>query len=219
MARDLHDDVSQQLAGLSIALSGLKHRMDALHVDKDLKADLRTLHERSTSLAQSVRHLSHDLHPTVLRHAGLVAALSTYCREVQGSHGIELTYSAEGDFESMPPQVALSLYRIAQEAARNVIAHSGASRAEVRLRRTGDHAELTVTDDGRGFDVESSITRGKGLGLVSITERVRFARGTVRITAEPRKGTCVRVRIPMDTPVRADAGTTAESAQREYSLT
>jgi signal transduction histidine kinase len=130
-----------------------------------------------------------------------------------------VTCSAEGDFESMPPQVALSLYRIAQEAARNVIAHSGASRAEVRLHRTGDHAELTVTDDGRGFDVERSITRGKGLGLVSITERVRFARGTVRITTEPRKGTCVRVRIPVDTPVRPDADTTAESAQREYSLT
>ena len=87
VARDLHDDVSQQLAGLSIAFSGLKHRMDELQVGEELRADLRALHERTITLAQNVRHLSHDLHPTVLRHAGLVAALTSYCAELERSHG------------------------------------------------------------------------------------------------------------------------------------
>ncbi len=83
VARDLHDDVSQQLAGLSIALSSLKRRMDEPHVSEDLQADLRALHQRTTTLAQNVRHVSHDLHPTVLRHAGLVAALTSYCAELE----------------------------------------------------------------------------------------------------------------------------------------
>ena len=219
IARDLHDDVSQQLAGLSIALSGLTHRLGESRVAEDLRADLRTFHERLTILAHSVRGLSHDLHPTVLHHAGLVVALTTYCNEVQRAHGTEINCSAEGDFESIPPQVALSLYRIAQEAVRNVIAHAEAGRADVRLYRVGDQAELTVTDDGNGFDVGSSLTRSKGLGLVSIAERVRLASGSVRITAESRKGTCVRVQIPVIGLPRRDAGTGAEEARSEYSLT
>ena len=162
VARDLHDDVSQQLAGLSIALSGLKHRMDELHVSEDLQADLRALHQRTATLAQNVRHLSHDLHPTVLRHAGLVTALTSYCAELERSHGIVLTCSAEGDFASIAPEVALCLYRIAQEALRNVVAHAGASRADVRLLRTGDDVEMTIADDGKGFDVAGSLEAGQG---------------------------------------------------------
>jgi PAS domain S-box-containing protein len=219
IARDLHDDVSQQLAGLSIALSGLTHRLDEFSVAEDVLGDLRKLHERATALAHSVRHLSHDLHPTVLQHAGLVLALRAYCSEVQRVHRADINCSAEGDFESIPPQVALSLYRIAQEAVRNVIAHAEASRADVRLYRVADQVELTVTDDGNGFDVGSSLTRGKGLGLVSIAERVRLARGSVRITAESTKGTCLRVQVPVVAMPRSDAGTRAEAAQREYSLT
>ena len=105
---------------------------------------------------------------------------------------------------SLAPETALSLYRIAQEALRNVIAHAGASRADVRLLHTGDQAELTIADDGRGFDVAGPPRRGRGLGLVSITERVRLAGGTVSITAEAGKGTCVRVRIPANGQVRSD---------------
>jgi PAS domain S-box-containing protein len=196
IARDLHDDVSQQVAGLSIAISGLKRRMNAGHVGEDLQADLRALHLRTTALAVNVRHLSHDLHPTVLRHAGLAAALTDYCAEVERSHGTVVRCSAEGDFALVAPEAALCLYRIAQGALRNVIAHAGASRADVRLLTSDDHAELVIADDGRGFDVARALKRGTGLGLVSITERVRLARGTVSITSEAKKGTRVCVRIP-----------------------
>jgi PAS domain S-box-containing protein len=196
VARDLHDDVSQQLAGVSIALSGLKRRMDELQVSEDLKADLRSLQQRTATLAQNVRHLSHDLHPTVLRHAGLVAALTSYCAELGRSHGTAVTCSAEGDFTAIAPEAALCLYRIAQEALRNVIAHAGASRADVRLARNGNHAEITITDDGQGFDVAGSLKRGQGLGLVSIAERARLAGGNVSIAAELKKGTHVCAQIP-----------------------
>ncbi len=218
IARDLHDDVSQQLAGLSIALSSLKHRMEESQVGEELKADLRALHQRATTLAQNVRHLSHDLHPTVLRHAGLVAALTSYCADLQRSHGPVLSCSAEGDFASIAPEVALCLYRTAQEALRNVVAHADASRADVRLLRNGDNAEITITDDGKGFDVARSLERGKGLGLVSIRERVRLAGGTVSFGAFGEQGTRVRVQIPVNAPQKADAPSGAGGEQREVSL-
>ena len=84
--------------------------------------------------------------------------------------------------------------------------------ADVRLLRSGDEVELTVTDNGSGFDVTSAIERGRGLGLVSIAERVRLARGTFGITAESKKGTCVRVRIPAKTLVKSDVDSGANGA-------
>jgi signal transduction histidine kinase len=192
--------------------------MDDVHVGEDVKADLRALHERTATLAQNVRHLSHDLHPTVLRHAGLVAALTSYCSEAEQTHGTVLRCSAEADLGPIGPEVAICLYRIAQEALRNVVAHAGASRADVRLLRAGDHVELTIADDGKGFDVAGSLKKGKGLGLVSITERVRLAGGTVSITAESKKGTRVHVRIPANVLVKGDAGSAAEDGRRERTL-
>jgi signal transduction histidine kinase len=218
IARDLHDDVSQQLAGMSIACSGLEQRFAESNVDEDLLDDLRALHQRTSALAQNVRHLSHDLHPTVLRHAGLVAALTAYCAELERTHGTVLTCRAEGDFTSIAPDVALCLYRIAQEALRNVIAHADARRGDVELLCTGDHAAMTITDDGKGFDVDSAFERPKGLGLVSITERLKLAGGTVSIVADAATGTRVRVQIPTSAGVRTEAGSAPSGASREYSF-
>jgi signal transduction histidine kinase len=116
-----------------------------------------------------------------------------------------LTCSADGDFSAIPPEPALCLYRVAQEALRNVTAHAGASRADVRLIRRDDITEMTVADDGKGF-VVGFPQRGKGLGLVSITERVRLAGGTVSIVTEMNKGTRVSVRIPISSRLSVEAG-------------
>lgn len=205
VARELHDDVSQQLAGLSMAFSALKHRMGGLRGSEELQGDLRALQDRTSTLAEHVRLLSHDLHPTVLQHVGLVAALTTYCSEVQRSHGIAVTCSAQGDFVSIAPEAALCLYRIAQEALRNVVVHAAARRADVRLRRTDDVAEITITDDGKGFDVASAHASRTGLGLVSITERVRLAGGAVSIVTELTKGSRVHAQIPPNAFAKPDA--------------
>ncbi len=197
IARDLHDDVSQQLAGISIALSRVRHRMEVLGTTDDLKEELRGLHERASAVAQNIRHISHDLHPTVLQHAGLAAALGASCADIERLHGTVASCVVEGDITSLAPEAALSLYRIAQEALRNVIVHAGAQRVEVRLEQVDGHAELSVTDDGRGFDAESRASRGSGLGLVSIAERARLARGTLRVSSRTGHGTTVRVRIPV----------------------
>jgi len=211
IARDLHDDVSQQLAGMSIAVSQLRHRMGDFAGSNERQEDLRALQQRTSSLAENVRHLSHDLHPSVLRHVGLVAALTTYCAELQRAHGTVLTCRAEGDFNTIAPELALCLYRVAQEALRNVTAHAGASCADLQLVRTDDGTEMVVTDDGKGFDVVDSLNRGKGLGLVSITERVRLAGGSVSIAPHVIRGTRVSVRIPASARVRIDGVTAVAS--------
>ena len=215
IARELHDDLSQQLAGISIGLSGLKRRLEATAVEEGLLGEVKTLHERTAHLAQSVRHLSHDLHPTVLRHAGLVAALTSYCAEIERSHGTRSACMADGDFAGLDPETALCLYRIAQEAMRNVIAHSRAGRAEVRLRLAGNEIELTVSDDGRGFDVTTSLHRSPGLGLVSISERARLAGGSLRIDSKPANGTRLQVRLPARSTAATEAAAASEAPREE----
>ena len=198
VARDLHDDVSQQLAGLSIALSSLKRRMVELPDSEGVQRELGALQQRTLMLTENVRHVSHDLHPSVLRHVGLVTALTAYCGELSRPHGVVMRCSAEGDFDDVAPEAALCLYRIAQEALRNVVAHAEASMADVQLRRIGGSGELTIADNGKGFDLAGSHGNGKGLGLVSMTERVRLAGGTLSIETALKKGTRLRAQIPMN---------------------
>jgi PAS domain S-box-containing protein len=197
IARDLHDDVSQQLAGVSIAFSGLKQRLGEYGVTQELQQELVDLQQQTLTLARNVRQLSHDLHPTVLRHLGLDKALTSYCGELERSHGVVMRCGAEGDLASIVPEASLCIYRIAQEALRNVVAHADASRADVRLVRRGEDAEITITDDGRGFDVNDPESRN-GLGLVSITERAKLAGGTIRIETELNQGTRVQATIPVN---------------------
>jgi signal transduction histidine kinase len=201
IARDLHDDVSQQLAGVSIAFSGLKQRLGEHQISGAVQQELADLQHQTLALARNVRNLSHDLHPTVLQHLGLVRGLRSYCSQLERAHGVTMSCSADGDFASVSPEVALCVYRIAQEALRNVIAHAGASRVDVQLR-AGDHVEITIADDGRGFDHART---GEGLGLVSIAERAKIAGGSVSIDTGATQGTRVHARIPAGGPVGSEA--------------
>ena len=197
IARELHDDVSQQLAGVSITLSGLKQRLSDVHCGEELHGVLASLQQRMIALAESIRHLSHDLHPGVLRHAGLVAALRAHCDEIARHQSVTVTLHADDDFAAirLSPESELCLYRVAQEALRNTIKHADARRADVRLRRAIDGVELTVADDGRGFEIADG--NRNGLGLRSIHERVRQAGGTASIVATLPHGTTVRPRVPI----------------------
>jgi two-component system, NarL family, sensor histidine kinase UhpB len=210
IARDLHDDVSQQLAGLSIAFSGLKQRLGEHHASEELRQELVELQQQAHTLARNVRQLSHDLHPTVLQHLGLVKGLTSYCGEFGRAHGVTITCTAEGDFGAFTPDAALCVYRIAQEALRNVVAHAGASRADVRLTRTDAQAQITIADDGRGFDADRRVDRNAGLGLVSMAERARVIGGTVRIVSRTNHGTQVQATIPMNGGMTLEVGARME---------
>lgn len=213
IARDLHDDVSQQLAGLSIALSNLRRLVRSPDDHGDADGALGALQQRAIDLGESVRHLSHSLHPGVLQHAGLVPALRSHCEEFGKQNDIAISFAADDEFGSVGEDVKLCLLRVAQEALRNTARHSAARHAEVRLTRTPDGAKLTVADDGRGFDVAFVGRRGHGLGLRSIHERVKQAGGTVSILAEARRGTTVQVHVPLSRPGGAAGRPAAETGR------
>jgi two-component system sensor histidine kinase UhpB len=206
IARDLHDDVSQQLAGVSIAFSGLKQRLGEYHVSEPLRQELVELQQQTLALARNVRQLAHDLHPAVLQHLGLVKGLTSYCDELGRAHRVAITCQAEGEFGAMTPDAVLCVYRIAQEALRNVVAHAGARRADVRLLQVADQAEITIADDGCGFEATSRGERDAGLGLVSMSERARILSGVVSIVSGLNQGTRVVATIPMTARVKVDAG-------------
>ena len=116
-----------------------------------------------------------------------------------------MEFTTEGDLGLLHPDIAVCLFRIAQESLRNAIAHAGAQRFRVSLASAGDDVVLTVADDGRGFDPEAVRQSGKGLGLVSMEERVRVIGGEVDIVTRAQQGTTIRVRAPHERPQAAGA--------------
>ncbi len=194
IAGDLHDDVSQDLAALSIALSALGKEIEG---DRpELVREVARLHERTVGAANAVRLLSHELHPGVLQYAGLGAALRSYCRNFEREHGLAVTFWASDDLAALAPSAALCLYRVTQEALGNVARHAHAREVRVTLEREGGDVVLTIVDDGTGFDLPAARARG-GLGLISLDERVRLARGRLMIDTKPQGGTALRVVVPL----------------------
>ena len=156
---------------------------------------MATLQRRTIDLTEHIRHISHDLHPAVLQHAGLVVALKSHCGEFAKQHAIDVVVRSEPECGAIDPATALCLYRITQEALRNIAKHAGAHQVVVILSRSGDEVMLSIADDGRGFDPENVRQHTGGLGLRSIDERARLAHGHVSIEAAPGLGTRVSVRL------------------------
>ncbi len=193
IARELHDDVSQRLATIAIGLSSLKRGLPA--GSSALGDELQQYQDWAVELADEIRNLSHELHPGVLRHAGLAAALNSICGEVERKRGPAVRFEAPDQLAEVPPEVALCLYRVAQETLHNAAVHAGARHVVVSLVHRDPELELSVRDDGCGFDPAAARRRG-GLGLLSIDERVRLVGGVVELSSAPGCGTTVVVRVP-----------------------
>jgi len=190
----LHDDLSQQIAALSIGVSHLKRQIPPEQAEA--REQSARIQQKLVQVAESIRRLSHELHPAVLEHSGLGAALRDYCSEFGILTGIRVTCKTEGSFESVPPAVALCVYRITQEALQNVAKHARVGEAEVELTRTDGSLRLTVSDRGAGMPANRAGLPA-GLGLVSIKERTRLVKGTFSIQSRPNEGTVLGVRIPL----------------------
>jgi signal transduction histidine kinase len=195
ISRDLHDHVCQELVCMSLAANSLKRSSGDLQ-DAYAQLALSDLQQRAVVLVEGVRGLSHNLHPSILRLVGLASALEAHCIEVAKRHDVQVGFKAEGDVRHVHADVALCLFRIAQEALRNGAVYGEARRLAVSIARSADHIELTVTDDGRGFDLEAVRRDGNGLGLVSMEERAHVVGGDLQIITRPGHGTTIRVRIP-----------------------
>lgn len=194
ISRELHDDLSQKIATLSVAISRLKRQLPLS--DFELISELDGLRENTNRLTDEIRRLSHQLHPAVLEHLGLVTALESYIGNFRDEEQIEVNLSAEIGDERVPFQTSICIYRVAIEALRNVSRHSGAASAAISLKRINSLLELRVSDSGKGFDVES-FRKGGGLGLVSIEERLRLLQGTCEIHSSPQNGTTLVAKVPL----------------------
>ena len=194
ISRELHDDLNQKIAALSLSISQLKRKVPLQ--DEELVSELDQLRKTANGLTDEVRKLSHQLHPAVLEHLGLVPALESYIAGFGDEEQIDVQFTAEIGDERIPFQTSICLYRVAVEALRNVARHSGAGSAAVSLKRVGEALELRVSDSGKGFDVET-FRQGGGLGLISIEERLRLLRGDCDLSSAPERGTKLVARVPL----------------------
>lgn len=193
IARELHDDLNQNLALLSVELDLLAQRPPPA---TQLAGRMGELSAQVKQLSSSVHELSHQLHPAKLEQLGLVAGVAGLCKELAQSHDLLIAFTHREVPAAIPAETALCLYRIAQEALRNVIKHSGARQAGVELIGSGPALFLRVADDGGGFDPAVAPDRG-GLGLVSMRERLRLVGGEITIGSSPSAGTRIEVRVPL----------------------
>ena len=192
IARELHDDTSQQVAALAISLSAVKRDLVR---ETGAGERIAEVQKRLASLSDSIRHFSHELHPAVLEHCGLSTALKAHCEEFQTLNPctIEMAISLHSVVSF---DVALCLYRITQETLRNTARHSGSDAVWISLTETDGCIELTIRDAGKGFDMDQQ--NGCGLGLINMRERARLAGGSFEVYSAPDLGTVTRVFIPLE---------------------
>jgi PAS domain S-box-containing protein len=192
IARDLHDDLSQKLAYLAMDLGKLANKPTS----QEMLDSLRGLQRRAGDAAETVRHISHQLHPSILDDIGLEAALEQYCEEFEERSAIRTHFSSKDVPDSLPREVASSMYHIFQESLRNVSKHSEAETVYVTLEFTDGVLRLTVRDEGIGLP-ESRLKTGAGIGMIGMRERAHLVNGTVSIESQVGEGTEVTVAVPL----------------------
>src|SRR5271165_6472778 len=194
LTRDLHDDLSQSLALLSVELEMFGRRPPA--EPGQISGRMQEFSAQVKRLSSEVHRLSHELHPAKLEQLGLVAAVRGFCKEFALAHEIAIEFADRSVPRAVPQDTALCLYRIAQEALHNVVRHSGGTAARVELEMEGGELRLAIVDDGVGFDPETVRANGS-LGLVSMGERARFVDGVLYVESHAGKGMRVEVRVPI----------------------
>ena len=169
IARNLHDNINQQVAALAISLSSIKKRLDS--PESEISQEFTTLQQRIFEIAKEIRNVSHELHPGILERLGLTEALRSQCAEFSNLHSIRAEVRPSGDVDHVPTNVSLCIFRVVQEALHNVASHSAATLVNVRLKASLKSLDVIIEDNGHGFHSEESRKKG-GLGLISLEERI-----------------------------------------------
>jgi len=192
IARELHDDIVQRLVLLSLGLEGLQHAHPDLPPGAGSGID--KLREQTLKIVDDVQSLSHELHSSKLEVMGMGAAMRAFCTEFSEHQKVEIDFETHDLPSSLSPPISLCLFRVLQEAVRNSTKHSGVRRIEVRSWGTPDEIHLTVKDSGAGFEIEAARNR-RGLGLISMEERLKLVNGTISIVSQPQRGTTIHARV------------------------
>jgi signal transduction histidine kinase len=194
IARELHDDIGQRVALLTIELELQQNSPD---LPAAVRSRISELRKQSFEIATDVQSLSHTLHSSKLEYLGLATAMQLFCKEFAELQSVEVDFKTHDLPSPLSHNISLCLFRVLQEALRNSVKHSGVRHFEVRLWATSDEIHLTVADSGVGFNVEAA-KESRGLGLVSMEERLKLVDGTFSVESQLQRGTTIRARVPLN---------------------
>jgi two-component system CheB/CheR fusion protein len=195
VARELHDDISQKLAVLEIDTQQIEKRM--AQGSASAAEEVEKVRRGIAALSEDVRKLSHTLHPAVLDDLGLASGIRSLAEDFQERENMIVNFTAQDVPDNLPSAIRIGLYRITQEALRNVSKHAGRTHVKISLKGSVGSLRLQVIDFGHGFDVNA---RRSGLGLISMEERARLMQGTFTAESEPGEGTRISVEVPWPQP-------------------
>jgi PAS domain S-box-containing protein len=193
IGRELHDDIGQRLALLAFELQQLHENSLIL---PDVRSSMGKFQKQVSEIAADIQSLSHELHSAQLQYLGIAGAMRGFCREFGEQQKMEIDFQTHDMPSPVSADTALCFFRVLQEALHNSAKYSGVRRFEVRLWGTSDEIHLTISDSGAGFDREAAKER-RGLGLISMEERLRILKGTLSIESQARRGTTVHARVPL----------------------
>jgi signal transduction histidine kinase len=192
IARELHDDVCQRLAILSVRA---ERASQSSNQQLPVTDQLEKIRQQCSDLAADVQTLSHQLHPSILDNLGLVAAAKSFCRDVSEHNNVVVDFSDGTLPSTLPREVSIALFRVIQEALHNSVKHSRGKHFEVHLQGERRGIDLEVSDKGVGFDVSDPKNKS-GLGLVNMAERIHQVNGSFSVDSRPNIGTRIRVHVP-----------------------
>jgi two-component system sensor histidine kinase UhpB len=203
VGKELHDSIAQSLAALRYQLIAIEREAQ----DPELTEKLRAVRHSAGEVLEQVRLLSLTVHPQILDDLGLVAALRHLARTTTdgGTISVSVTPEVESQVRDLPSDVAVAVYRVARESVANALRHGAPTCIDIRLGLARDELVMHVEDDGSGFDPAIAEKEGHAMGLFQIRERIALLNGKVDIVSEPRQGTDVRVRVPVNVGRRVAA--------------
>ena len=206
IARELHDDIGQRLALLTVQLEQL--RVSSPDLSTEVRQHLDELRHEALEMATDIQSLSHELHSARLEYLGIASAAKGFCREFAETKKVEIDCDIHELPKDIEPAISLCLFRVLQEGLQNSVKHSGVEHFEVRMWADAAQIHLSVSDAGAGFD-RAKIKEGRGLGLISMEERVKLLNGKLSIESKPNRGTTIHASLPLtpkDRPKQAAAG-------------
>lgn len=201
IARDLHDDISQRLAVVSMKLTAMADQLPL----ESARFECEEISSALNSVSEDVRKLSHNLHPSAIEHLGLTAALRALAEDFERTESVPTRFSARDVPASLAHDTKLALYRIVQEALRNIAKHAAASSVEIALLGGANELYMSIRDTGTGFEVEKARTQ-PGLGLINMTQRALLIGADLHLTSTPDAGTYISVRVPLTQQKTAATG-------------
>ena len=215
IARELHDETSQSLTSLTLSLQAIIGMAEMKGIgDADLMERIRATHSYAVHAGNEIVRLMKELRPTLLDELGMSVAIQRYAKDTLQAQGINISAEFVGTDQRFPPEIEVTLFRVAQGAIGNILEHSGAKNASIKLDCSDTECVMRIEDDGKGFDV-NKLTRvdpsGRGAGLFTMKERIRLVGGICEVESHPGQGTKITWNVPLvrDTADEKDKGTSS----------